>query len=70
MLRIAYISTEEPVIKLKKLTAKQQLMQDAVETLAILKHKDRLKALKKYAPQLAELERKKEHLKSLRNGRD
>lgn len=69
MLKIAYIATTEPEVKPKKLTAKQQLMQEALETLAILKHQNRLKALKKYAPELQELERKKEYLKQLENGR-
>lgn len=69
MLKVAYIATSLQVVKPKKLTSKQLLLQEATDMLAVVKHLDRQKALKKYAPELKSLEDKKMYLKQLENER-
>ena len=53
MLKVAYIATELPVPKQKKLSRKQLITQMAAVVLANRKHHDKIKALALFAPEEA-----------------
>jgi hypothetical protein len=69
MLRIAYVATEEPTVRPKRPTKKQQLHQDAVETLAVRRAYDRIKAKEMFAEERNELASLKSELKALKAGK-
>lgn len=68
MLKVAYIASSEPVIKPKRLTAKQLIAQNAEEYLTLLTHQNHAKALIKYSDRIKALEKRTAYLKSLENG--
>jgi hypothetical protein len=69
MLRIAYVATEEPTIRPKKLTKKQQIHQDAVETLAVRRAYDKIKAKEMFAEERKELAGHKARLAAMIAGK-
>lgn len=63
MLQVAYISGTEP--KIKRVTARQRLHQEALAVLAARRIHDREKALKMFAKEREEIEQLKKQLASI-----
>jgi len=67
MLRIAYIATEAPFVKPKKLSRKDALMQEAIEGLEVRKASDRVKAKQMFTTERANLNNLYNQLEQLEN---